>query len=65
MEPDELLLIKGGASRFERLLPGDLIYTGTPAGVGPVVSGDVIEVTIEGLKPLRVTVGERDPAYPA
>ena len=47
-------------SRFERLLPGDLIFTGTPAGVGAVVPGDVIEVTIEGLEPLRVTIGERE-----
>lgn len=47
-------------SRFERLLPGDLIYTGTPAGVGPVVPGDVIQVTIEGLTPLQVTVGEKE-----
>ena len=45
-------------SRFEPLLPGDLIFTGTPAGVGPVVPGDVIEVTIEGLEPLRVTIGD-------
>ena len=44
-------------SRFERLLPGDLIYTGTPAGVGPVQPGDVIEVSIAGLQTLRVTIG--------
>lgn len=50
-------------SRFERLLPGDLIFTGTPAGVGPVVPGDVIEVTIAGLEPLRVTIGEKEPAF--
>jgi len=31
-------------SRHWRLLPGDLIYTGTPAGVGPLVAGDHIEV---------------------
>jgi len=31
------------------LMPGDLIFTGTPAGVGPVVSGDVIEGGVEGL----------------
>ena len=47
-------------SRFERLLPGDLIFTGTPAGVGAVVPGDVIEVTIEGLEPLRITIGEKE-----
>ncbi len=47
-------------SRFERLLPGDLIFTGTPAGVGAVVPGDVIDVTIEGLVPLRVTIGDKE-----
>ncbi|MEG8220502.1 fumarylacetoacetate hydrolase [Sphingobium sp. LB126] len=50
-------------SRFERLLPGDLIYTGTPAGVGPVQPGDVMEVTIAGLAPLKVTVGPREAAF--
>ena len=47
-------------SRFERLLPGDLIFTGTPAGVGAVVPGDVIDVTIEGLDPLQVTIGDKE-----
>ena len=50
-------------SRFDRLLPGDLIYTGTPAGVGAVVAGDVIDVTIAGLEPLRVTIGEKEAAF--
>lgn len=50
-------------SRFERLLPGDLIYTGTPAGVGAVVPGDVIEVTIAGLEPLAVTIGESEAEF--
>jgi len=36
------------------LQPGDLIYTGTPAGVGAVVAGDVMEAHIAGLPPLRV-----------
>ncbi|MDE2234444.1 MAG: fumarylacetoacetate hydrolase family protein [Gammaproteobacteria bacterium] len=31
-------------SRHWRLLPGDLIYTGTPAGVGPLIAGDRIEI---------------------
>lgn len=31
------------------LVPGDLIATGTPEGVGPVVAGDVIEITVEGV----------------
>lgn len=38
------------------LFPGDLIATGTPKGVGPVVAGDVIEITIEGVGTLRNTV---------
>jgi fumarylpyruvate hydrolase len=45
-------------SQYEALAPGDLIYTGTPAGVGPVVIGDVIDVSIEGLAPLRVAIVE-------
>lgn len=35
------------------LVPGDLIPTGTPAGVGPLVAGDVVEVTVEGVGTLR------------
>ena len=31
------------------LLPGDVILTGTPAGVGPIVAGDVVSVEIEGI----------------
>ncbi len=50
-------------STLDRLLPGDLVYTGTPAGVAPVTPGNVIEVTVDGLEPLRVTIGERDPAF--
>jgi 2-keto-4-pentenoate hydratase/2-oxohepta-3-ene-1,7-dioic acid hydratase in catechol pathway len=38
------------------LFPGDLIATGTPSGVGPVVTGDVIEVSVEGIGTLRNTV---------
>lgn len=34
------------------LLPGDVILTGTPAGVGPIESGDRLEVRIQGLAPL-------------
>jgi 2-keto-4-pentenoate hydratase/2-oxohepta-3-ene-1,7-dioic acid hydratase in catechol pathway len=35
------------------LLPGDVILTGTPAGVGPLNAGDVVEVEIEGIGTLR------------
>jgi 2-keto-4-pentenoate hydratase/2-oxohepta-3-ene-1,7-dioic acid hydratase in catechol pathway len=36
-------------SSFTTLLPGDVILTGTPAGVGPIVAGDTVSVTIEGI----------------
>ena len=38
------------------LQPGDLIYTGTPEGVGAVVRGDLIEAGIDGLEGLRLRV---------
>ena len=34
-------------------MPGDLILTGTPAGVGPLAAGDVVEVEIERVGVLR------------
>ncbi|MBB4838126.1 fumarylpyruvate hydrolase [Sphingomonas kyeonggiensis] len=44
-------------SRFYRLEPGDLIYTGTPAGVGAVVEGDEVVVSIAGLSDCVIKVG--------
>jgi fumarylpyruvate hydrolase len=44
-------------SLYYHLVPGDLIYTGTPAGVGPVLAGDRIVGTIEGLPDVRLDVG--------
>jgi fumarylpyruvate hydrolase len=44
-------------SALYRLEPGDLIYTGTPAGVGAVVAGDKMIVSIAGLTPLETAVG--------
>lgn len=44
-------------SRLYHLAPGDLIYTGTPAGVGPVTAGDVLEGAVKGLEPLRLEIG--------
>jgi 2-keto-4-pentenoate hydratase/2-oxohepta-3-ene-1,7-dioic acid hydratase in catechol pathway len=38
------------------LVPGDVILTGTPAGVGPLQAGDVVEVEIEGIGVLRNAV---------
>jgi fumarylpyruvate hydrolase len=44
-------------SALVEIRPGDLIFTGTPAGVGPVRKGDDIEATIAGLAPLTVRIG--------
>ena len=41
---------------FYTLMPGDIIYTGTPAGVGPVKDGDTIEAEIAGIGAMRVRV---------
>ena len=43
-------------SKQYRLLPGDLIFTGTPEGVGPVQRGDRLTGRIEGLDPLQVEI---------
>lgn len=43
-------------STLFRLEPGDLIYTGTPAGVGAIGRGDQIEASIAGLPPLRFSL---------
>lgn len=47
-------------SGYYHLRPGDLILTGTPAGVGPVVAGDTIEGGIDGLAPLRLTLTDAE-----
>ncbi len=43
-------------SNYYRLQPGDLIFTGTPAGVGAVKQGDVLVGAVEGLAELKVTM---------
>jgi fumarylpyruvate hydrolase len=43
-------------SKLFRLTPGDLVFTGTPAGVGPVQRGDVLHGFIEGVGELTVPV---------
>ena len=57
---DQMLLdvpaIIAALSRFYELRAGDLIYTGTPAGVGPLKPGDRIEGGIDGLETLRHSI---------
>ena len=43
-------------SRYYELMPGDLVFTGTPAGVGAVVTGDRLEGRIANLTPLTVEI---------
>lgn len=46
-------------SRLVDLAPGDLVFTGTPAGVGAVVAGDVLEGRIEGIGEIAITLVPR------
>ncbi len=43
-------------STYMELVPGDLIYTGTPEGVGPIVAGDEVTGGIDGINTIRITV---------
>ncbi|MEO8487771.1 MAG: fumarylacetoacetate hydrolase family protein [Betaproteobacteria bacterium] len=43
-------------SQFYELLPGDLVFSGTPSGVGPVVAGDRLDARIDGLPSLSVEI---------
>lgn len=53
------------ASTVMTLYPGDVILTGTPAGVGPLSPGDLVEITIEGLGTLRNPVRAAETARPS
>ena len=44
------------ASALWRLAPGDLIFTGTPEGVGALQRGDLVVASIDGLEPLSFTL---------
>jgi 2-keto-4-pentenoate hydratase/2-oxohepta-3-ene-1,7-dioic acid hydratase in catechol pathway len=48
-------------SRHVTLEPGDLVATGTPAGIAPIVSGDVVSVTVEGVGTLENPVTDAAP----
>ncbi len=43
-------------SQYYELLPGDLVFTGTPSGVGAVVAGDRLDGHIDGLTPLSIVI---------
>jgi fumarylpyruvate hydrolase len=43
-------------SKYYELMPGDLVFSGTPSGVAAVVKGDKLEARIEGLTPLTVLI---------
>jgi 2-keto-4-pentenoate hydratase/2-oxohepta-3-ene-1,7-dioic acid hydratase in catechol pathway len=47
-------------ARAMTLLPGDLIATGTPSGVGPLVAGDMVEVTVSGVGTLKNPVANEE-----
>ena len=51
--PEQIALL----SRTMEIKPGDLIYSGTPAGVGALLPGDICVVEIEGLGKLTTTIG--------
>lgn len=44
------------ASSFYTLMPGDILLTGTPEGVGPIAPGDVMEARIQGIGSMRIRV---------
>ncbi len=44
------------ASSFYTLYPGDLILTGTPGGIGPVIAGDIVDAGIGGIGSMRVEI---------
>lgn len=46
-------------SKSMTLAPGDIIMTGTPAGVGAIVAGDVVTGGVDGIGTLEVTIGPR------
>ena len=53
LNPDRIV---EAAAALWSLQPGDLIFTGTPSGVGPVKPGDRVVVTIDGLEKLSFEI---------
>jgi fumarylpyruvate hydrolase len=52
---DEILL---DLSKYTQLIPGDVVMTGTPAGVSAVKPGDLLVAQIDGLTELKVKITE-------
>jgi fumarylpyruvate hydrolase len=50
--------IVAALSRNVALAPGDLIFTGTPSGVGPLIPGDLVEGEVEGIGSVAVSIGK-------
>jgi acylpyruvate hydrolase len=65
----DMLLSSGrlisAVSRYFRLERGDLLFTGTPEGVGPLQRGDAVEIELEGLIKARFTIEEPRRSKPA
>lgn len=59
-KPDELIEY---ITRRITLNPGDIVATGTPPGIGPIINGDEVVVMIEGIGELRNSVVERTDNY--
>jgi len=51
--------IVANLSHSYRLEPGDLIFTGTPAGVGPVQPGDRLQGVVAGVGSVTITIGPK------
>ena len=52
----ELLALIG---KYFSLMPGDLVFTGTPSGVGPLLPGDTVRADIDGLPALSFNMTDR------
>ena len=50
-------MILAQLSALFRLMPGDLVFMGTPAGVGPLLVGDRLDAEIDGLPRVSVRIG--------
>lgn len=56
----DVAAILAHVTSFMTLLPGDVVLTGTPEGVGPMQPGDDVSVTVDGIGTLTNQVVARD-----